>query len=151
MRQAARYRSGPISPRSNGATVISSGRASRRCKLSFAGAVAGREGHPIHCHHIEDVGLRVMLVLAGVRRVEIGDAVNAEDGWNARQRPCAYARRWTVAGTEAPRDRRVRPPQLAAPYLHANTTVRPLRSRRNGPGCGIPQAVLPEAAPPTRA
>ena len=79
MLHAARNRSGPISPRSNGLTKTSSGRraswfvvglAHRQLQLAQIVAAFGQ--------NVEGAELSLVVVLARMQGIEIGDALNAE-------------------------------------------------------------------------
>ncbi|MGY3341299.1 hypothetical protein ACVWZ4_007492 [Bradyrhizobium sp. USDA 4472] len=74
-RQAARNKSGPIAPRSKGATVMRSGRRAKSLARLVAGARANAHIIAVYGENVEGIKLHLMLVLAGVQRVEIGNAV----------------------------------------------------------------------------
>ena len=74
MRHAALNRSGPVSPRSKGATVMPSGRrAESLSRLQDAQIIAA------HSENVEGVELDFMVVLAGVQRVKVADDIHPKD------------------------------------------------------------------------
>ena len=81
MLQAARNRSGPIAPISNGLTKMPSGRpAQQPLKVRFA----HREGQgakilAAHRQHVEGAELHLGVLPAGMQRAEIGAAIDAQD------------------------------------------------------------------------
>ena len=71
MRHAALNRSGPVSPRSKGATVMPSRRrAESLSRLQDVQIIAA------HSENVEGVELDFMVVLAGVQRVKVADDIH---------------------------------------------------------------------------
>ena len=79
MRQAARNRSDPISPCSNGATKMPSGLpASRRARLALRGERQLPQVVAIERQNVESVELHLAVMLARVQSIEISDAIYPE-------------------------------------------------------------------------
>ena len=80
MPQAARKRSGPISPCSKGARCTPPiRRASRRESCPCAGAAVVATDRRRRSRQLEGIKLDQGIVLAGVQIVEVGDAVDIQD------------------------------------------------------------------------
>jgi hypothetical protein len=99
MRPAARNSSGPISPRSKGFTKIPSGPA-RQKPLKTCFAEVQRELAKIVATFNQDVEgaeLHLLVVLAGVQRIEIRDAVDSKDHAGG---PLVVSKKTYAAGLE---------------------------------------------------